>query len=165
MTNYIDLKLTMVNDGLTAPGYSNTVGYYDISIDSDGDLVKEDGFDTNLIMSMFCERRASGDEVPVVQYRRGWWGNTVNLDGHEDGSKLWLLDQVRLTTGTVNLSSQYCQEGLQWLIDDGILKDISVSSSPTYTGNSPGIALTITLTQLNNQVDNKYYSIWMNTGA
>lgn len=162
MTNYIDIKLYNMTESVA--GLPDTVGYYDIDIDTDGDLVKEDGFDTNLIMSLFCERRATRDEVSPPLMRRGWWGNTVNSDGFELGSKLWLLDQSRLTTATVNMAQQYALQGASWLKTDGFVKDILVDSTPTYSSNGPSIRLTITLVRRDNEVDYKYFDVWNRTG-
>lgn len=159
MVNYIDIKLSNVSDA------TDKLGYFDISIDSDGDLKKEDGFDTNIIVSLFGERRASSDEVTEPLLRRGWWGNTVNENGFENGSKLWLLDQSRLTTSTVNLCTQYAAEGLKWLKDDGYIFDVIVTSVPTYEAGSPKIALQVDLIRNDSSVEYKYFTVWNNTGS
>lgn len=160
MSTPIDLKLIGTNlDG------SSVKDFFDIGIASSGDFQLEDGFDTNLIMSLFCERRAAPYEVSTPQYRRGWWGNTTSdVQGFEIGSKLWLLDQARLTTGTVRLSEQYAYEGLKWLVSDGYLAGLSVSATPTINEDTPYISLQIILTRSDNTVEYKYFSVWEATG-
>ncbi len=160
MVNYIDIKLTNISDAV------DKVGYYDISLDSDGDLSKVSGFDTNIIMSMFSERRASSSEVVDPLLRRGWWGNTLSdSPGFEDGSKLWLLEQARLTSGTISLAQQYTLDGLRWLKDDGYVYDVQVDVQPSYSSVSgSGVAITVNLVRKDNTVEYKYYSIWELTG-
>lgn len=160
MADNIDIKLFNVSDS------ADLLGYFDIDIDTDGDLKKEDGFDTNIIMSLFCERRATVDEVVEPLLRRGWWGNTISDEpGFEIGSKLWLLEQSRLTTGTVALAQQYGQEATNWLVTDSFLKSINVSSVPTYSSGSPKIELRIDLIRKDNKVEFKYFSVWEATGG
>lgn len=161
MANYIDIKLYNISESVA--GLPETVGYYDIDIDSSGDLVKEEGFNTNLIMSLFCERRASKDEVVNPIARRGWWGNTLNDDKFEFGSKLWLLDQSRLTTATVNMAQQYSLKGVEWLKTDGFIKDLQVTATPTYTASSPSISIQLTLIRRDNAVEYKYFDVWNKT--
>lgn len=159
MTNYIDVKLRNVTDTV------DLLGYFDIDIDTDGDLKKEDGFDTNLIMSLFCEKRASKDEVTLPEMRRGWWGNTVSdFPNFEIGSKLWLLEQSRLTTGVVNLASQYALKSLEWLKTDGFLYDMVVTSTPTYSASGPKIEIKVDLIRKDNVVEQKYFTVWEGTG-
>ena len=52
----------------------NDDGYYDINFEN-GDLSKTDGFETALLMTFLCERRASDSEIPSPKRQRGWWGN------------------------------------------------------------------------------------------
>jgi len=89
-------------------------GYWDIDFDSQGDFVLEDGFDTAILMSLMCNKRANEAEVEAPQYRRGWWGNeTSDFDNFEIGSKLWLLSQARATQNTLNRAIRYTQDALQ----------------------------------------------------
>ncbi len=64
-----DVALTFIRTG-------EKTGFYDIDIDSSGDIDKTDGFDTAILMSFFCERRADESEVTVAELRRGWVGNS-----------------------------------------------------------------------------------------
>jgi phage gp46-like protein len=137
-------------------------GQFDIGIDPDtGDFLLTDGFDTALVMSLFCERRADESEVPTAELRRGWWGNTVGPEGFEIGSKLWLLDQSRKIQATLNRAEDYTREALQWFIDDGHLVSFDVSA--IFSSN--GITLNIKLNRSNSATESRSYQIWENTEA
>jgi len=100
---------------------------YDLVIEQDGDFKKTNSFITALILSFFCERRASVSEIPEVYRRRGWIGNINRLV--EYGSKLWLLEQQRLTNETVNKARTYIEQALEWLVEFDYLSQVTVTSS------------------------------------
>ena len=131
-------------------------GYYDISIDADGDIATKDSFDTALLMSLFCERRALPSEVAVTHHRRGWIGN----DDFEIGSKLWLYEQARITRDTINGVNTAAKNGLQWLVDDNLIESINVSTS--VVNNS--ISINAEIKRFNSAVEYRYYDLWSNTG-
>ena len=117
--NPIDIKL--IDSGL---------GYVDIEINEEGDISTTDGLDTTIVMSIFCERRADIDEVLKPSRRRGWWGNELAvIPGFEQGSKLWLLDQARLSIENVNAARDFVAAGLEWMIDDGVIDDVTVTTN------------------------------------
>lgn len=107
--------------------FSKDSGYYDLSIDDDGDLSKTNSFCTAILLSIFCERRASATEVPEGGRRRGWIGS-INQPV-EYGSKLWLLYQARLTNRTVNAANDYLSQGLSWLTEFDYADEIIVNTS------------------------------------
>lgn len=149
MSNGIDLALTQ--DGR---------GNFDIGINPlTGDFLLTDGFDTALVMSLFCERRADASEVPTAELRHGWWGNTVGPEGFEIGSKLWLLDQARKTQATLNKAIDYARDSLQWLVTDGHLVSVDVSAEFTVRG----ITLNIKLNRSNSATETRSYELWENT--
>ena len=151
MQQGIDLKLTRKKE---------LGNIYDISI-VDGQLELTDNFDTNLQMSVYCERRADSSEVLLPQQRRGWWGNELSETvGFEIGSKLWLLQQARLTKDTLNKAIAYTQEALDWFVEHKLLKRVQVEAS--LNGNS-GIRLTIKLTRFSDEVETRFFDLWSNT--
>lgn len=153
----VDLKLTQTIST------SDYLEFFDLSIADNGDLHIETGFNTAIIMSLFCERRAHPYEVSTPRYRRGWWGNTTRTDGHEDGSRLWLLEQSRLTTSTLRLAEKYAEESLQWFIEDTDLKSFTVSAEATLNNNEPVVRLQINLLRKNNANESLYFTVWSNT--
>ena len=135
---------------------------FDIDLDEQGDLLTEESFDTALKMSFFCERRASAAEEPIPEKRRGWIGNEANdVQGFEIGSKLWLLFQSRLDLNTLNEAVDYTNQGLQWFIDDKLLKSFEIRGRRTVNE----LILEITLFRFNNRVDSRLFKIWNNTGT
>lgn len=86
-------------------------------------------------ISLFTWRRAAaGDPVDDVN-RHGWWGDSFpSVVGDRIGSKLWLLQRRTITSQTIRDAQRYCEEALQWLLDDGHLTGVAVTiarPSPT----------------------------------
>ena len=141
-------------------------GYYDLAIEN-GQFKQVYNFDTALLISIFGERRADASEVKLPQHRSGWWGNLILFDdGFEMGSKIWILNQKRLTQDVLNMAVAYAYECTEWLIQDRHVKDIFVTGSFTDDkyGLPSGITLQIDLTTWNDEVESKYYTLWNNTG-
>lgn len=135
-------------------------GYYDFSLTDDGDILTEDFFDTAILMSFFCEKRAASSEIPDSQRRRGWIGNE-STPGFEIGSKIWLYEQARIDRNTLNGISDAANESLQWMIDDGIA--VSIRSSATFSDDS--INLEVQIDRPNSKVEKRFFTLWENTGS
>ncbi len=146
---YTDVALTKTSDG-----------YHDITIGDDGDVVKTDSFDTALLLSIFCERRADASEVPEPQRRRGWIGNLFGAV--EYGSKLWLLYQARLTVNNVNRARGYLEQALSWLVDFGYLRRVVVQTRRDLDTGS--LIADIQLQRFDDKIDERSYTLWDNTG-
>ena len=56
-----------------------------------------------------------------------WIGNINRLV--EYGSKLWLLEQQRLTNETVNKARTYIEQALEWLVEFDYLSQVTVTAS------------------------------------
>jgi phage gp46-like protein len=121
----------------------------DISYES-GDLVREDGLTSAVILSLFCDSRAGDDSgITDPDARRGWWGDglteTESVSGL--GSNLWLLSREKVTTQTINLCEQYILDALQWMIDDGVVQrlEVDVDVERGGTAITPILAASIRL--------------------
>jgi phage gp46-like protein len=132
---------------------------YDIQFDATGELLTADSLDTAIVMSLFCERRASASEVPESHRRRGWIGNEVT-PGFEIGSKLWLYEQARVTRSILLGVQSAVLNGLAWMIAD----DISIAHEATATLSAGQIGVTVTMYRPSSKVDKRYYTLWENTG-
>lgn len=135
-------------------------GFYDFSLTDDGDILTEDFFDTAILMSIFCEKRAAASEVPVSHRRRGWVGNE-STPGFEMGSKIWLFHQSRIDRNTLNGIASAADEALQWMIDDNIA--VKVRSSATFEDDT--INLEVEIERPNSLVEKRYFELWNMTGA
>jgi phage gp46-like protein len=146
------------------PMQGPSVVEFDISFDSDGDILTKDSFDTSIQMSILCERRADPSEVPDAIRRRGWIGNVLSdTPGFEIGSKLWLYEQSRLTNDTLNGVKGAAIEATQWLIDDELAKNIEASiTRNTKTGK---MELKMTIEFSSGQVAQRFFDLWENTGT
>lgn len=136
-----------------------TTQLYDISIGADGDIVTDDFFDTSLLYSLFGERRADASEVVEPQLRRGWIGNEGK--DFENGSKLWLFEQARVTRTNLNRIEDEARKSLQWLIDDGFVVSIDEVTATTKNGT---VTLEIVIRRSRSEVERRFFDLWKNTG-
>lgn len=134
-------------------------GLFDFSLTDDGDILTEDFFDTAILMSFFCEKRAADSEVPVSQRRRGWIGNE-STPGFEIGSKIWLYEQSRVDRDTLNGINSAADESLQWMIQDEIA--VAVRSSSIFKDGT--ITLESAIERPNSPVEKRYFTLWEGTG-
>lgn len=97
-----------------------------------GSLVQADMQDSltrALIISLFSWRRADdSDDYDHELGKQGWWGDTfAENKGDKIGSKLWLLLRQKVTDETLLRAQEMADDALQWLVEDGICTDVSVS--------------------------------------
>lgn len=99
-------------------------------------LAQDDGLETAVVISLFTDRRANDDDaLPVAGDRRGWWGDTfAEVDGDRIGSRLWLLSREKQVSEVLVRAKQYAEESLQWLIEDGIARSVTVTPEIVTTG-------------------------------
>lgn len=95
-----------------------------------GDIDTDEGLDTAILISLFTDRRINEDD-PILDSnndnKRGWWGDIVsNVEDDQIGSRLWLLDRSKTVDEVLVQCKEYVLESLQWLIDDGIAKNINI---------------------------------------
>jgi len=136
-------------------------GLYDISIDSQGDIETADFFDTSILYSLFGERRANKDEVVDARSRRGWIGNEGT--DFENGSKLWLFEQARITATNLSRIADEAKNSLQWLVDDGRAVSITVADVSIDTSSNK-LILILDIARSFDQVERRFFDLWNNTG-
>lgn len=137
----------------------NSEGIYDFTLDSDGDILTENFLDTSILMSIFCERRATAAEMPESHRRRGWIGNE-STPGFEVGSKLWLFYQTSVTRSLLNAMASVLNDAFRWLIED----NIAISSNASVAITSSGVSVEVTIERPNSRVDKRFFELWENTG-
>ena len=138
------------------------IGFYDTSLNSQGQLTGTQGFDTALLMSLLCEQRATVSQIPLPQYRRGWWGNTLSsYPNFQIGSLLWLYYQARNNVDTANGITTAIENAFAWFIQDGYLTNVVVNTLQTDFG------ATVTIELINNNivVNSISFNLWENTAV
>jgi phage gp46-like protein len=109
-----------------ALNYNSALQAFDLAIDGT-DLAAEDTLASATLVSLLCDRLAETYEVNPGENRRGWWADAYAENNHKTGSRLWLLERQKQLQSTVIRCQQYCEEALQWFIDDGLAKAIVVT--------------------------------------
>lgn len=100
---------------------------FDLAI-VDGDLAGDTTLETAVLLSLYTDRRALGEDVlpDGGQDRRGWW-----CDAYSDrpaGSRLWLISREKETDQVLRKAEQYANEALAWVIEDGIASSVDVEA-------------------------------------
>lgn len=89
---------------------------------------------TAILISLFTDRIASTDDIipDGSGDPRGWPGDQDQLV--PVGSRLWLLDRSKQTKAVLNAATDYINEALKWLIDDGVVARFDVTTEFTRPG-------------------------------
>lgn len=106
--------------------WDNESGTADFAV-SNNDLTQDSGLKTAVYMSLYTDQRAAVDDpVDDPDDRRGWWGDTLEADGDQIGSRIWLYSRQKITTNVLSKIQEAIEDSLQWMIDDGVAAEISV---------------------------------------
>jgi phage gp46-like protein len=140
--------------------YDNDNQRGDLDRTGDKNLVSDLDLETAVLISLYTEARVKDDDERYddLLYKGGWWGaNIPDVPGVDiaAGSRLWTLRGRKATQNNVNLAGVYAREALQWFLDDGIAKSVTVSAE---RGTTPiDLQLNIDITRLDNS---KWSSVW-----
>jgi phage gp46-like protein len=109
---------------------------------AEGDLETGQDLETACLTSLFSDVLATPDFIPTdgTSDRRGWWADPYN--GHPLGSNLWQLERAHKTRATLGLAQRYTLDALQWLIADGIAKQL-ICNTMWLSSTMIGIAVAI----------------------
>lgn len=110
-----------------------------------GDLVTGPSIESAVAVSLFTDRRAAADYVPLDGSGdlRGFWADTYS-DGPW-GSRLWQL-RIAVKTDQTKLLLQaqdICQEALAWLVKAGAVAAVDVAAS-WLNATDMGLLVTVT---------------------
>ena len=133
--------------------------HYDWSLNSSGDFTNKNSFDSQILYALLGEQRATESEIPVSENRRGWIGNEGK--DFENGSKIWLYEQARLTRSTLNGVKDSALDALQYFVNENLIDSITVEAEFTILN----IRLQITLFRFNSPAETKFFNVWDNTGS
>lgn len=90
---------------------------------------RESALNRAVLISLFTWRRALTDDPVDDEELFGWWGDSYpDIADDRIGSRLWLLRRVKLTDATQRDAEFYANEALRWLLDDGHVIAIEISS-------------------------------------
>jgi len=82
-----------------------------------------------VLISLFTWRRGFEDDPVDDDERYGWWGDSYPAIADDRiGSRLWLLRRVKLTDATQRDAEFYADEALRWLLDDGEVIRMEITS-------------------------------------
>ena len=120
----VDIKLNLDTENLR----------FDLAV-KNFDLETTEDIETAVYISLFTDRRARIDHrLPGMPQDpddlRGWCGDQMD-DRRDDeiGSLLWLLEREVNVIVVIAKAKTYAEESLLWLIQDGLVKQITVASS------------------------------------
>jgi phage gp46-like protein len=111
-------------------------GEFDLVLGPYG-LEHDPGLTTPVIISIFTDARAlDGDEIPDGSGDpRGWWGDTYpDVEGHQLGSRLWLLERATSVASTFRFARDRGRDALRWLVEDGIAVSVDCQAERGDTG-------------------------------
>lgn len=128
----------------------------------DGDLIRDAGLETAILLSIFTDKRATQEAVEIagVSDLRGWWGDGFSgIAGDQIGSFLWLLERAKIVPQMLTQAESYIRDALAWMLEDGLVKSISAS---VIRAGLEGIQLDIIVQrpERSEVVTFKYYYNW-----
>jgi len=118
---------------ISAPGEP---ARFDIAF-AGADLATDDGLQTAVILSLFCDRRAEADDVlpDASGDRRGWWADAwPDVAGDLWGSRGWLLERAKELPEVERRAEAYAEQALAWLIADGVASAVRASAQRLRRG-------------------------------
>lgn len=125
--------------------FDSDTGFYDLEF-RDLQLLEDGGINTAVVISLFTNRR---DPSRPVGDQGGWSGSEFDDDDGitEYGSLLWTLSREPPTETTRNRAQKYCEDALQWLVDDGIAESVDVTVTWTMRAGVAYLAARVELTR------------------
>jgi phage gp46-like protein len=142
-----DVKLT----------FDDSIGEYDLRI-VNGDIEADDGLETAVVLSLFCDRRVpDGEAKPEhARNRHGWWADETLPDNDQIGSLLWLLQRGKITDEMIKRAKEYAEDALSWMITDGVAESVTCTITREDLN---GLVFDIEISQPENVV-HKYKLPW-----
>jgi len=136
----------------------NENGIYDIGFESDGKLKQDNSYDSMIISSLFSDGRADSSEISDPSRRRGWVGDSfTTLNNYKFGSKLWLLDQARMSNDTVKKAEDYTRQALDWILRLEYADRIDVSATRIPDSN---ISISIEIYVEKDLISKFTFTVW-----
>lgn len=101
---------------------------YNIAVTGGLSLASDEGLRTAVLLSLLTWCRADAeDPVQDASDLKGWWGDSFpDVEGDRFGSKLWIVQNMPASQETLQLAKKYAEEALAWMIEDGLVAEVSV---------------------------------------
>jgi len=132
----------------------------------DEDLVRENGLESAVIMSLFTDRRAKEDDtLDDKNDLRGWWGDRLDVDANDDkiGSRIWLLERSKTTNQTIVKLKEYILEALDWMVEDGVAMKVDAEVERQGDPGNDRLAFSVTIYKIDgNNETYKFDDLWNN---
>lgn len=148
--------------------FDDAAGEFDLALEAGG-LAGDDGLRTAIAISLFSDARARADD-PLPQAGgdpRGWWGDAGNTDvADQIGSRLWLFERAKLSSGLTLQLRDVVREALRWLVDDGIASDLAVAvtiGAPEARFPTGKLDIAISLTRPSGPARQRFDFVWAGT--
>jgi len=127
-----------------------------------GDLVREPGLKTAVMISLFTDRRAGANDVlDNPNDKRGWWGDLIPDSGDRIGSKLWQHERSKVTQETILGVKKAIEECLKWMVEDRVAKKIEVTVEKFGDVGNYRLGATIKIYKsINGEEEIKFDDLW-----
>lgn len=127
-----------------------------------GDLERDEGLSTAVLVSLFTDRRADIDDEFINNDRRGWWGDLVaEIEGDQIGSKIYLLDRLKAIEENIVKLQQYAYEALEWMLEDDVIAKIETDAYSYGPNSNKRLALKVKIYKSDgNNIAYKFDDVW-----
>lgn len=96
------------------------------------------------VISLLTWRRAGPDDRLDDDQRYGWWGDSFPSAANDRiGSRLWLLRRRKLDAEAVRDAEAFARESLSWMLDDGRVTGVTVTTARGVNRLELGVVLTL----------------------
>lgn len=96
------------------------------------------------VISLLTWRRAGADDRLDDDERYGWWGDSFpTVADDRIGSRLYLLRRRTLDAETVRDAEAFAHEALAWMLDDGRVTAVSVTTTRGVNRLEMAVRLTL----------------------
>ncbi len=109
-----------------AINYNNESQYGDLALSFD-DLVRDEGLESAVLISLFTDARAEPEEVPDSSNDLSG-SFLTSIDGTVYGSKIWTLRRSKADNNTVQKMTDYARSALAWMVEDGVAGSIEAQA-------------------------------------
>lgn len=123
---------------------------------------------TAVVICLFTDRRLP-DDMPAPTPDgdpRGWWGDSIKLEGEPDvpmGSLLWTLERSTISDETAKLAQQYAEEALEILITQGAAAEIVVEAWVERSSGMLGLSVALFSQAGDKLADQQFDLYWQQT--